>query len=57
MMMVHVPHKTPKPCAEWLKACRIKEHTMASFSGVVLTMVPIIYMVLEEFCKKKTFRY
>ena len=51
MMLVHVPHKTPKPCADWLKACRIKEHTITSFSGVVLTLVPIIYMFLEEFCK------
>ena len=51
MMPVHVPHKTPTPCAEWLKACRIKEHSIDSFSGVVLTLVPIVYMFLDEFCK------
>ena len=46
-----LPSKYGTARAEWLKDSRIKLHTLTSFSGIVLTLVPILYLYMSEFCK------
>ena len=50
MGLCTMPSKHGKPCREWLKACRVKEHTLTSFSSVILCVIPIVHLFLEEFC-------
>ena len=50
LMHCKLPHKHGKPHAAWLKSSRVKPHTLSSFSSIILSVVPIMYLFLEEFC-------
>ena len=45
-----LPSKYGKARAEWLKDSRIKLHTLTSFSGIVLSLVPIVFLYMCSFC-------
>ena len=51
MMECTLPSKYGKACADWLKDSRICVHTLRSFSGIVLTLVPILFLYMQAFCK------
>ena len=46
-----MPSNYGKARAEWLRDSRIKLHTLTSVSGIVLSLVPVIYLYMVEFCK------
>jgi hypothetical protein len=50
MMQCTLPSKYGKVHADWLKDSRVKTHTLTSFAGIVLTIVPIMFLFLCEFC-------
>lgn len=45
-----LPTKYGTARSEWLKDSRIKMHTLSSFSGIVLSLVPILYLYMASFC-------
>ena len=45
-----LPTKYGKARSEWLKDSRIKLHTLSSFSGIVLSLVPILFLYMSSFC-------
>ena len=49
MTQCTLPSKYGKTHADWLKDSRIKTRTLTSFSGIVLTIVPILYLFFCEF--------
>ncbi len=51
-MLCNVPHKYGKPDASWLSKKRVKTYTINSFSGIVLNILPIVYLFLEKFCSR-----
>ena len=50
MVKCKLPSKYGKANAEWLRDSRLKTHTVTSFSGIMLTIVPIIFLFFCEFC-------
>ena len=51
MMQCTLPVKYGKARSEWLRDARIKLHTLTSFAGIVLTVVPILYLYMRFFCQ------
>ena len=51
MMKCTLPSKYGKAHEDWLRDSRVKTHTLTSFAGVMLTVVPIIFLFLCEFCE------
>ena len=45
-----LPSKYGKTHADWLKDSRIKLHTLTSFSGIILTVMPILFLYMQSFC-------
>ena len=37
---------------EWLKDSRLKMHHLTSFAGIVLTLIPILYLYMCQFCAR-----
>ena len=50
MMKCTLPSKYGKCHIDWLKDSRLKLHTLTSFSGIVLALVPIVYLYMLSFC-------
>lgn len=50
MMQCTLPSKYGKCCSEWLKDTRLKLHTLTSFSGIILTIIPILFLYMQAFC-------
>lgn len=51
MMQCNLPSKYGKANREWLKDYRIKAKTLSSFAGIVLTLVPMMYLFFLSFCQ------
>ena len=50
MCQCKLPSKYGRVHEDWLRDSRLKNNTLASFSSIVITLIPIIYMFLQEFC-------
>ena len=50
MMECNLPAKYGKANRDWLRDSRLKLHTLSSFAGIVLTLVPILYLFMLSFC-------
>ena len=50
MLECTLPSKYGKACANWLKDSRLKLHTLTSFAGIILTLVPILFLYMQSFC-------
>ena len=50
MMECNLPSKYGKAHRDWLRDSRMRLHTLASFSGIILTVVPILYLYMLSFC-------
>jgi hypothetical protein len=46
-----MPSKYGKARPEWLKDSRLKLTTLTSFSGIILSIVPILYLYMLSFCQ------
>ena len=54
MMLCSLPSKYGKPHPSWLGDNRLKHSVLQSFSGILLNIVPIIFLFLEKFCTDNT---
>jgi hypothetical protein len=50
LMQCTLPSKYGRTHADWLKDSRIKLHTLTSFSGIILTVMPILFLYMQSFC-------
>ena len=48
-LMCTLPHKYGKVDKTWFDRKRLKDSTIASFASIILSMIPILYLFLEEF--------
>ena len=51
MMECNLPSKYGKPHRDWLRDSRIKAHNLTSFSGIILTVVPILFLYMQAHCR------
>ena len=49
--LVVLPHKYGVVQTAWLAPARFKPDTLSSFSSIILTLVPVLMLFLNEFCK------
>ena len=49
-VLCNLPSKYGRVNPEWLGKNRLKKETLTSFSGIVLTLIPIIWLFLDKFC-------
>ena len=52
MMECTLPSKYGRAHRDWLRDSRLKLHTLTSFSGIILTLVPILYLYMLPFCQE-----
>ena len=52
MMECTLPSKYGRAHRDWLRDSRLKLHTLTSFSGIILTLVPILYLYMLSFCQE-----
>ena len=49
MSQCHLPSKYGKTHEDWLRQSRLHTHSLTSFAGTMLTLVPILYLFFLEF--------
>ena len=50
MAQVHLPSKYGKTHQDWLRDSRLKTHQLTSFASVILSVVPILYLFMCQYC-------
>ena len=50
MAQVHLPSKYGKTHQDWLRDSRLKTHQLTSFASTILSVVPILYLFMCQYC-------